>query len=112
MKKIAFITTIVVLILIIVGISRSIYELWRKQDLVAQYQKELTNAQKENQALKQKLSVVNNPNFVEEQARDNLFLVKPGEQSVIIPQELLTASNSAKPTEFVPNWKKWWSLFF
>jgi cell division protein FtsB len=111
MKRLLFLSLVVVLILIIGGLTRSIYGLWRKQDLVSSYQKELSKEKNENQKLKNQLSLVEKSDFLEQQARNNLFLVKPGEQDVIIPKGLLIASNSAKPSETVPNWKKWWSLF-
>lgn len=113
MKRILFGILVLSLSLIIIGLSRSIYDLWKKQDLVISYQKQLVKQKNENQTLKQKLSLTNNPKFVEEQARDNLFLSKPGEQNVLIPSELLTSSGSAKPIEdLIPNWRKWLNLFF
>ncbi|MBI2195933.1 MAG: septum formation initiator family protein [Candidatus Levybacteria bacterium] len=113
MKKILFAVLTLSLILVIIGLSRSIYDLWKKQDLVISYQKQLAKQKAENQALKQKLSTTNNPKFLEEQVRDNLFMVKPGEQDVIISKELLIGTSSAKPIEEeIANWKKWWHLFF
>ncbi len=113
MKKILFAILVLSLALIIIGLGRSIYDLWRKQDLVISYQKQLAKQKQENQNLKQNLSTTGNPGFVEQQARDSLFLTKPGEQSVILPRDLLTGTNSAKPIEdSSPNWKKWWNLFF
>lgn len=113
MRKILFVILVLSSCLVIVGLSSSIYDLWKKQDLVISYQKQLAKQKNENQILKQKLSQTNSSSFVEEQARDNLFLSKPGEQNVLIPNELLIGSNSAKPIEeAVPNWRKWWDLFF
>lgn len=113
MKKILFSVLVFSLVLVAIGLSRSIYDLWRKQDLVISYQKQLAKQKNENQILKQKLSITNDPKFLEEQARDNLFLVKPGEQGVIIPKELLIGSSSAKPIEEeIATWKKWWNLLF
>ncbi len=112
MKRIIFVVLVLSLSLIIIGLTRSIYDLWRKQDLIISYQKQLNKQKQENQILKQKLSQASNPKFLEEQARDNLFLIKPGEQNVIIPKELLVGTISAKPIEEIPNWKKWLNLFF
>ncbi len=113
MKKILFAVLVSSLVLVIIGLSRSIYDLWNKQDLLISYKKQLSSAQNENKVLKSRLAQANNPNFLEEQARDNLFLVKSGEQSVIVPNELLIGTNSAKPIgDNLPNWKKWWNLFF
>ena len=92
---------------------RSIYDLWRKQDLLVRSKIELEKQKEENQRLKSQLSTVRKEDFVEKEARNKLFLVKPGEQEVIIPKELLDASKSAKPKrDNTPNWKKWWDLFF
>lgn len=113
MKKILFLGIFFSLSLIIVGLSRSIYDLWKKQDLLISYQKQLENQKNQNQRLKQQLSTAQGANFVEEQARNNLFLVKPGEQDVIIPKELLRDTNSTKPIgDNRANWQKWFSLFF
>lgn len=113
MKKILFIILFFSLFLIIIGLSRSIYDLWKKQDLLISYQKQLENQKNQNQKLKKELSDTQNPNFLEQKARDDLFLAKPGEQSVLIPQSMIIGTKSAKPIEeLVPNWKKWWGLFF
>lgn len=113
MKKILFSLLVFGLILVTVGLSRSIYDLWKKQDLVISYQKQLAKQKAENEMLQQKLSDVNNPKFLEEQARNNLFLLKPGEQGVIIPKELLIETDLESPIEEeITNWKKWWDLMF
>jgi len=113
MKKVLFLVVIVLSAIIINSLVRSIYDLWKKQDLVVRAKIELEKQKEENQRLKSQLSVVGNDEFIEKEARNKLFLVKPGEQEVIIPKELLDASNSAQPKpDNTPNWKKWWNLFF
>lgn len=113
MKKILFLGIVLSLSIIIAGLSRSIYDLWKKQDLLISYQKQLENQKNQNQKLKQQLTAAKEPTFLEEQARNNLFLVKPGEQDVIIPKELLVGTSSTKPIEDNrANWQKWFSLFF
>lgn len=108
-----FLIIIVLSAVIINSLIRSIYDLWKKQDLVTQAKIELEKQKQENQRLKSQLSVVKEDQFIEKEARNQLFLVKPGEQEVIIPKEVLDASKSAKPkVDNTPNWKKWWDLFF
>jgi hypothetical protein len=60
------------------------------------------------------LSEVKKPGFVEEEARNKLFLAKPGEGIVIIPTDVLstTSSKTKKALDSRPNWQKWWELFF
>ena len=113
MKKISFIIIIIISIFIINSLARSIYDLWNKQDLIVRAKQDLDREKEENQKIKSQLSLVGNEQFIEEEARNKLFLVKPGEQEVIIPQELQDADKLAKQNrDNAPNWKKWWNLFF
>jgi cell division protein FtsB len=111
MKKLMFIIVVVVLLLIINNLTRSIYDLWHKQDLLTKAQQELIRELQLNQRLKAELSYAKTRQFIEEEARDKLFMVKPGEQPVLIPEELLKPYLPSKPTPTVPNWQKWWNLF-
>ncbi|HSW89238.1 MAG TPA: septum formation initiator family protein [Candidatus Saccharimonadales bacterium] len=112
MKRILFVIFIVISFLIIYNFSSSIYRLLSKKDVLIQAQSELKKAQNENTNLKKQLTHVKNPEFVEEQARDKLFLVKPGENSVVIPQGLLPTPIPTKSlTPPKPNWQKWLEVF-
>jgi|SRR5579872_764952 len=112
MKQIISLIIIVFLVTVVVNLSLSIYSLWSKKDLLTQTKLELTQEQEEHTQLQKDWQKVNNPSFVEEQARDKLFLGKPGETMVIIP----TASPSAVPSEQEigqkPVWQQWLGLFF
>ena len=114
MKKIIFFVILAISILVINNLIRSIFTLWQKHDLVTLAQKELARQKQENQRLKSQLSYVKSKEFIEEQARNKLFLVKPGEQEVLIPEDLIrgTSTPSAQKTKDDPNWKKWLKLFF
>lgn len=112
MKKILFIVAIVASVFIINSLARSIYDLWGKQDLITKAQEELEKEKRENQNLKSKLSKAQSSKFVEEEARNKLLLVKPGEEQVILPQDLLSSTGSAKKKDTRPNFRKWWDLFF
>jgi cell division protein FtsB len=113
-KKITFFTIIVILLLTINDLIHSIYTIWQKQDLIIQTQKNLTAEKNENQELKKEITQVNQPQFLETQARDKLLLTKPGESVVIMPRDELGASTEATPkqVDMRPNWKKWWDIFF
>lgn len=109
-KKVVYFATIIVCILIINGLVRSIWDLWHKQDLVVAAQQELDKQKQENQELKAQLSYVKSDEFVEEEARDKLFLVKPGESGVIVPANLIKKKEE-KVVIVVPNYQQWINLF-
>jgi cell division protein FtsB len=110
MKKIAYVLIVAGLILMINSLLHSIYDLWHKQDLVTSAQQELTLQKQKNQKLKAEFSYSQTPQFLEQQAYNKLFLVKPGEQEVLISQKI--AADRARQIDNTPNWQKWINLFF
>lgn len=113
MKRILFITFIVISLIIIYNFLSSIYRLSSKKNVLIQAQNELKKTQKENMELKKQLSLVKNPEFIEEQARDKLFMVKPGEKTVVIPDNLLPTPTTVKsPSLQKSNLVRWLEVFF
>ena len=113
-KKIAFFIILAVLLISINNLAHSIYSTWQKQDLIVKTQKELGKQTADNRKLKQELARVNKPEFVESEARDKLFLTKPGEGIVVIPTTAIIGSPTPTPVpvDTTTNWQKWWSVFF
>ncbi len=113
-KKIVFLIIIIISLLIINNLAHSIYSLWQKKHLVVDARSELEKQKKENDDLKKKLSVIEKPQFIEEEARNKLFLAKPGDNVIVVSQKDLEASVSSKLNlpDKRPNWEKWWDLFF
>jgi cell division protein FtsB len=114
LKKIVFFGIIIASIFIMNSLIHSIYTLWQKNALMTQAQSELEKEKKENQMLKKKLSESKQKQFIEEEARNKLFLAKPGEDMLVIPSQYMHASSSAsrKIVDTRPNWKRWLDVFF
>ncbi len=68
--------------------------------------------EQENAQLQQKLNQVENPEFVEKIARDQLNMSFPGETVVVLPKD--QASQSAQVINQLTgtNWQRWYHLFF
>lgn len=111
LKKVVFVIVVIVLLLVINNLIHSIYNIWNKQDLLTQAQKELIKEQERNRKLKAELSYVQTAGFVEKEARDKLFMVKPGEQQVLIPN-IASSEGKKNQKQQVPNWQQWLNLFF
>ena len=110
MKKALYVIAVILCILIINNLAHSIYDLWHKQDLVAKVKKDLDKEKQENRRLKARLTFVKSNEFIEEEARNKLFLVKPGESGVILPKDLF-ASKKQISTSKPANWQQWIDLF-
>lgn len=83
-------------------------------DRLSSAAEEVYKLEAKNKQLKEKLSQIKSPQFIEEMARNKLGLSKPGETIVIIPEDklklILGASESAKIK--LPNWLGWLKVFW
>lgn len=113
MKKIVFWIIIILWLNVLYQLSFSIYSLWQKQDVITLAQKNLEKSKKENENLKKEIVRAKTKTFIEEEARNKLFMIKNGEKTLIIPDNLIQVAkiNSSDKSKD-PNWKQWWSLFF
>lgn len=110
MKKFLYIFAIIALLLLINSLARSIYDLWSKRDIVSEARRQLQDEKDKNQKLKGEFSYVQTREFIEEEARNKLFLVRPNEKIVIVPTASQSATGNKKPD--LPNWQKWLNLFW
>ncbi len=101
---------------LIVNLSRSIYSLWKKRDIVRQREEVLGKLKADSEELERKLTEAQSPEYVEKIAREKLGLAKEGETIVLVPNDKSTnlqmTNGEDKIQENEPNWKKWWKLFF
>ncbi len=111
MKKVLFFVILIVSLLIIKNLVFSIYNLWQKQYLIVSAQRELEWEKEQNKTLKGKLTYAASPEFVEEEARNKLFLVKEGEKEILLPP-ISSQNQDKKPVSEKANWQKWLDLFF
>ncbi|MBI3984930.1 MAG: septum formation initiator family protein [Candidatus Levybacteria bacterium] len=111
MKKIAYILVVFGLVLIINSLIHSIYNLWQKQDLVTSAQKELDKQKALNQKLKAQIEYAQTPQFIEQQAHDKLFLVRPDQQEVLFSDKPIFSEENISTKANIPNWRKWLNLF-
>lgn len=114
MKKILFFTIFAICIFLSLSLLGSIANLWQKQDLVKNASKQLEVVKNENRSLKNEFRVATASGFMEEEARNKLFMVKEGEKTVVIPDSLLQKSELKNEIEKdkVGNPQAWFQLFF
>lgn len=83
------ITKVIILILLIWAIAFAALQVYNMYRINADYKKVLienTKLKKERESLKEELKHVNEPEYIEQQAREQLKMVKPGEVMYILPQ--------------------------
>lgn len=112
MKKIFFFLALCIFVIIIIHLITSIYTLWHKQDVLTQAEKQLQKEQDQQKNLKKQLYVVEQPSFLEEEARNKLFMTKKGEGEVMIAQNVLSPAPVSTPQKDTrPYWQQWLAVF-
>jgi cell division protein DivIC len=110
-KTIIPLLLILILLFIIKNIVNSIIELRQNSLIVTSLQENQAEEQKRGEFLKEQLFYVKTDDFIQNQARDKLGMVQPGEHIIIVPEA--TNPNKKPPvTDNISNWQKWWRLFF
>jgi cell division protein FtsB len=104
--------TIVGLLVTIFGLSQSVLRLMGRKSILRTKQEELLRLQENQEVIQSKLTIAQTPEFVEKEAREKLNLAKAGETIVLIEQNEPVPQNSSLIPIQMPNWKKWWNLFF
>lgn len=110
-RTIIAVIIILVLLIIIKGIISSIINLRENSHIVSTLNSSLNEEKKKDQFLKEELYFVQTPEYIEQQAREKLGLVKPGEHIVLAPEASSTPQTVTK-IDNTPNWEKWWKVFF
>ena len=108
-KKLTYLVSIVICLILIHNLATSTYDLWHKQDLVTAAQKDLQREKNENSRLKSQLKIVKSDEFLEKQARNELFMVKPGESGVVLPANIGEERKKKAPP--LPAWQQWLKVF-
>lgn len=112
-RKVAYLGLILFFLLAANNLVHSIYDLWHKQQIINQNKQQLESERAENQKLKRELSYAQSNEFVEQEAYNKLFMVKPGEQQVVIAQSVLAARSKtvSKTKQNQSNWQQWLQTF-
>lgn len=99
-------------VVVIIGLSRSVVDLWQRRGIVNEREAELRKLQEEQRALTKQLEEATSSAFVEKVAREKLGLVKDGETVVIMDKTETRDKRQETGEQDLPNWKQWWRLFF
>lgn len=118
--KVISVLGLAVIILLSFPLTENISKRNRIEDEVTQLKNEIETLESQNKNLDNLIGYLESDEFVEEQARLNLGLKKPGEKIVVIKDEGRVAGASDKKEEDRENSlsdkksnpKKWWNYFF
>ena len=105
---------LVFLLLIIFPLAKTYTQKRMVENEINGVKKEINDFEKTNQELRDMITYLESDQSLEEQARLNLNLKKPGEKVIVI-EEPKTATSSSEANDFAAdggNLAKWWHYFF
>lgn len=115
-RKIVFIIAAIVFLFVVYNFLGRILVAFKASERLTSAVDRLHNLQVKNQELKNQLTEVTSPNYIEKQARDKLGLAKEGETLIVIPEEKIQQVLGLQKNNFgidrLPNWQGWLRLFF
>ncbi len=104
-----------VVLFIAYNLINQIIEATRSGERLSEAADTMYKLEAKNKELKNKLSQVQSPEFIEEAIRNQLGFSKKGETVVVIPEDKLTSVLGASQSAAVvrlPNWLGWVKVFF
>lgn len=115
-KRLLNLAILIIGIGLIINLSRDIYRLLGADDQIELAEVGLEELKKERQELLELEKYYQSEEFIEEEARNKLNMVRPGEAVVILPPNVgeLVGSERGESDggEPLPNWQRWWNLYF
>ncbi|MFA7087763.1 MAG: septum formation initiator family protein [Patescibacteria group bacterium] len=101
------------LLMIIFPLARTYSQRRLVEKEINDIKEQIKNFENQNQELDGMISYLQSDQALEEQARLNLNLKKPGEKVVVIENKTaVVAAVDEEPQEIVGNFLKWWRYFF
>lgn len=113
-KKMKRIFILIIGICLIVKLTGDIRHLLKASEQVKLTGQRVLELEEEKKRLLEKKEYYQSEEFIEEEARNKLNMAKPGETIVILPPNVGELVGRSQKETFtpLPNWKKWWNLFF
>lgn len=113
-KKAIQIAIIIIGLSLIVNLTKDIFRLLKAGEQVKIAERKLEEAKLEKEEFFKKKEYYASEEFIEEAARDKLNMARPGETIVVLPQNLAEVIGRKEKERLpeLPNWQKWWKLFF
>ena len=114
LRKIILIAGGILVLILAYNLIRQINDAVHSSERLSAQAEAVYQLEAKNKELKNKLSDIQSPEFIEHQARNKLGLGKVGETIIIIPEEKLKQVLGVPESAQIrlPNWLGWWRVFF
>lgn len=97
----------------IVSLIKGIQTTLESKSRVTDLEAKKSQLESEKRELEAQQKYVESPEYLEKVAREELHLSKPGEEVILVPEELIRAESKKEEvvSQEIPNYLKWWRVF-
>lgn len=99
-------------IMLVVNVVHTWINLEKRGDIVKETAGRLEKSKQQKENLERELARVQSQEYIEKEARDKLNLGREGEVVLLLPTISTNQGPTPTPLQDVPNWQRWWKLFF
>lgn len=117
--KLIIIVELVLVVYLLNTLTVSVYRGYQIDQVIKDFENENQRIEEENKQKAEDYDYYTSENYIEKIAKQNLGLVNPGEEVIIIPgtgEDGQVAPNSSDPDKIdlsdLENQQKWWIFFF
>lgn len=116
-SRLFLVIAFIIAFMVIFGYGRAYFQEYQVQQEIERLQDEARNLEGKKIELLEVLKYVKSTDFVEEKARSEFNMVKPGEQVAIISSTLPQKQHGQEKANMIAwsnisNYAKWWKYFF
>jgi len=114
MGKIRGVGLIILGVWAVLNLGRTTFDIYKKSQRLDELRDRVEELEEERAGLEERLEFVQSPEFIEQEARDKLSMLKLGEHVVLVPSEEGHGEGEAILGVRVEGdaWKQWVELFF
>lgn len=115
MRKAVLYTVLVLELLLVVSLGRGLWETLQSRGRVDALREREAKLLQEQDRLYRELSNAESDYYIEQIARNQLHLTKPGETLVLVDEGAIPTILGDQDTQDVDtrkNWEKWWDVLF
>lgn len=117
--KLIIVVELVLVIYLLNTLTVSVYKGYQIDKVIREFEDENKKIELENRQKVEDYEYFTSPNYIEKMAKQNLGLVNPGEEVIILASSATQAGKDGNPdlaTDSayldMSNYEKWWAFFF
>ena len=112
-NKLVRILILIVGIGLIVSLSRSIFKMSKVTDELRLAEQRIRELEEQKETLVKRKEFYQSEDFIEQEARNKLNMIKEGETVIVLPPNLeeILGEKEKQPQASLPNWRQWLDLF-